>query len=446
MNPLALAQSDCTAATLSRQKPDPSPFIHDLSSCNNRITQLVDDLRLLQQVPKLHSPMARPTKLEVRINEIKTELISLSTTHKALSRSYLDFFKNNLPLPLWFKIISHFDQQGLQTIWPSLTAQEKEQAIPHLSEHAAFWFIHSVERFPHAGNPRNILRLDWNNPVRHEPKLQTYALKQVPELFFELSDEELTSPDMKMKGFLAAALQQKWDVCERIINPDSEASADLVYFAQAVRKDIMLLKDTNLRASFFEKHPSLRSNKKAILALTTIFRSAHDDPDFLLYASEEIRHDPSFVQSIVSLSGVNLKYVPHFQNNFNIVLSAIKEKGYALRYASNELKMNETIARAAVEKDGIAIQYVNQDLLRRSRDIVVAGLENPTRGAYMHLPDDLKKDTEYAMMEVIRNPHSLVFVPKEASHYELIARTAYQRKPETLKYVPEKLQPRILAG
>ena len=54
-------------------------------------------------------------------------------------------------------------------------------------------------------------------------------------------------------------------------------------------------------------------------------------------------------------------------NNEEQVLAAVKNNGYALRYASLELKNNEKIVLAAVSKHGLALQYASPSLKNNRR-------------------------------------------------------------------------------
>ena len=52
-----------------------------------------------------------------------------------------------------------------------------------------------------------------------------------------------------------------------------------------------------------------------------------------------------------------------------VVLAAVSKNGYALEYASEELKRDRNIVLAAISKDGRALEYASEEL-KKDREIL----------------------------------------------------------------------------
>ena len=71
--------------------------------------------------------------------------------------------------------------------------------------------------------------------------------------------------------------------------------------------------------------------------------------------------DFDFVLSKVKQNGLALKYASNFQDNEEIVKLAVQENGYALQFASN-FQDNEEIVKEAVKQYGYALAYASKNL------------------------------------------------------------------------------------
>ena len=64
--------------------------------------------------------------------------------------------------------------------------------------------------------------------------------------------------------------------------------------------------------------------------------------------------------SIETTEQNNSDDIVSLSNNFQEVLSAVKNNGMSLKYASNKMKDNREIVLAAVENDGLSLQYASE--------------------------------------------------------------------------------------
>jgi hypothetical protein len=83
----------------------------------------------------------------------------------------------------------------------------------------------------------------------------------------------------------------------------------------------------------------------------------------LEYASEELRADKEVVMVAVKNSGYALEYASEeLQADKEVVLAAVKQHGFALKYASEELRSDREVVLAAVKDDGDALQFAGDSL------------------------------------------------------------------------------------
>jgi len=83
----------------------------------------------------------------------------------------------------------------------------------------------------------------------------------------------------------------------------------------------------------------------------------------LEYASAELKGDREIVMEAVKQNGRALQYASaELQGDREIVMEAVKQNGFALQYASAELKGDREIVMEAVAQDPKALQYASDEL------------------------------------------------------------------------------------
>ena len=78
-------------------------------------------------------------------------------------------------------------------------------------------------------------------------------------------------------------------------------------------------------------------------------------PATVYFAHEDLKNDALFVKSLVSLHEDVLWSVPHFADNYEIVIAAVRHHGRALLHASDRLRRDPLLVAIAVNNDGAAI-------------------------------------------------------------------------------------------
>ncbi|MBA3723087.1 MAG: DUF4116 domain-containing protein [Parachlamydiaceae bacterium] len=97
----------------------------------------------------------------------------------------------------------------------------------------------------------------------------------------------------------------------------------------------------------------IKNDRELILADVKI------DHDEFLFVSIDLKEDKNFVLSAVKLNGMVLQYTPEFQNDFDIVLAAVKQNKRAILFAS---KIFQTYF---YDCDAIKIEAVNLDSIKK---------------------------------------------------------------------------------
>jgi hypothetical protein len=91
---------------------------------------------------------------------------------------------------------------------------------------------------------------------------------------------------------------------------------------------------------------------------------------------------------------INLDYksVPkEFYKDKSFVLEAVKENGYALEYANENLQKDKSIVIEAVKQNGYTLQFADESL-KKDRSIIVAAFKTNGSGIFRFVDKFLKKD------------------------------------------------------
>ena len=132
-----------------------------------------------------------------------------------------------------------------------------------------------------------------------------------------------------------------------------------------------------------------------------------------------------FVLHAVSINGLFLQFVPHFNSDLDIATAAfdqnpmayqyigqkiqhmfdtkfiieIENNGLLLWYASDRLKSNQEVVLAAVMQDGLALEFASK-LLRANPSIVLAAMQNDPSAFQFAAPDVHLKDKQIMLLAI----------------------------------------------
>lgn len=109
------------------------------------------------------------------------------------------------------------------------------------------------------------------------------------------------------------------------------------------------------------------------------------------WASARLLCDRDFVNKIVAINGMTLKYVnPEFKDDYSIVMRAVLDSPLAIYHASDRLKDNSAVATVAVRGEGSCLKWLS-DNIRANVDIVILAASNCAR-SFRYASSRIRKD------------------------------------------------------
>ena len=83
---------------------------------------------------------------------------------------------------------------------------------------------------------------------------------------------------------------------------------------------------------------------------------------------KSLKKDKEIVLSAVQQNGYSLKYADEsLKKDKEIVLSAVQQNGYSLKYADESLKKDKEIVLSAVQQNGYSLKYADESLEKIKR-------------------------------------------------------------------------------
>ena len=117
-----------------------------------------------------------------------------------------------------------------------------------------------------------------------------------------------------------------------------------------------------------------------------------------------------------------------------LLLETILRNGYALQFASANLRADRDVVLAAVSQDGYALQFASDDL-KADRDVVLAAVSQ-NAFALEYASDDLKADREFVLAVVSQDGYALQFASANLRADREFVLSAVSRNGFALLYVP----------
>ena len=157
--------------------------------------------------------------------------------------------------------------------------------------------------------------------------------------------------------------------------------------------------------------------------------------------SSELKENKAFAMVACSLNGTALKHFPDMANDYDVVMTAVKNTGFALRYASDRLKDTKDIVEAAIKNYGMAY-YQASDRLRDDKELAYAAATNfePVIEVFNQA---LKDDKEFMMKVALASEQAALNLPeKYYSDKDFMAQVcmgygkAYEKCSEEVRSVP----------
>ena len=148
--------------------------------------------------------------------------------------------------------------------------------------------------------------------------------------------------------------------------------------------------------------------------------------------------DRDIVKLAVLAVGTALKYAPEFQDDFEIVLSAVEIDGMALEFASDRLRKDKEVVQSAVKSESLALQWAGAKWKKDYETILLA--VSKSGDAIQFLSKQWRNNIDIVRVAVRSSASSYRHAgPTPRNDFD-IALTAVKGDSYMLRYVPRRLQ------
>ena len=147
----------------------------------------------------------------------------------------------------------------------------------------------------------------------------------------------------------------------------------------------------------------------------------------LEYASKDLRADKEVVLAAVKQKGWAIHCASEdLRKDKKVVLAAVRQKGCALKFSSEDLRKDKEVVLEAVKEDGFVLRFALGGL-REDKEVVLAAVKQ-TGYALQFASDPLKADKEVVLAAVQQDSWALHYLPANLSHHPLLTSIAEETK------------------
>jgi len=151
---------------------------------------------------------------------------------------------------------------------------------------------------------------------------------------------------------------------------------------------------------------SLQNNRDFVL------KSVKTNSEIIYLVSHAFQEDKEILRTAVIQDGLALKLANKtLSKDVETVRLAIVNNGLALKYASGELRKNFEIVKQAVSQDGNSLAYASSKLKKNKELVSIASSKNPE--SMLFLNSNLKNDRLFMLELTTKNPCCLFFLKEE---------------------------------
>jgi hypothetical protein len=175
-------------------------------------------------------------------------------------------------------------------------------------------------------------------------------------------------------------------------------------------------------------------DKEFIIRATDLLRNKYLELFILL--KDDFKNDRNLVIKYLEKNGHILKHIPdHFKDDDLIVKAAIKNQGYAIKYASERFKKNRDLVLLALKNNGHALEALS-DEFKDDEELVIIAIQSDGR-TIEYASERLKNNKEIVLNAVGNNGNAIQFVSLELKADKEVALTAIKNstKDDILNYL-----------
>lgn len=142
-----------------------------------------------------------------------------------------------------------------------------------------------------------------------------------------------------------------------------------------------------------------------------VLEAVKNDGYSLQYASDELKNDKEVVLTAVKQNGNILEYLPYkYKNDYEIVLEAIKSDGDSIQFASKNMKDDKSLVLKAIKNGNPYIIDCFSSRLRNDKEIVIEALKKD-KMAFCYIGEKIKE--KYFPEEKNYSPIQVNFILKK---------------------------------
>jgi hypothetical protein len=225
--------------------------------------------------------------------------------------------------------------------------------------------------------------------------LELEAIKKIHAKYFYGAPDDLKSNrDFMLKAVAISVGILKYS--------SEEFRSDREFMMEAVKKNMFAVEYASAELKG-DRDFMLEAVKQTVFALEyasaalkgdreVVMAAVRQDGRALKYASAELKGDREVVMAAVKRNGFALKYASaELKGDREVVMAAVKRYGDALQYASDELKADREVVMAAVRHSfGYALEFAPEEL-QRDKEVVMEAVKR-NGFALKYASEDLKND------------------------------------------------------
>lgn len=150
--------------------------------------------------------------------------------------------------------------------------------------------------------------------------------------------------------------------------------------------------------------------------------------------SDQLKADDEIMLALIKKDPACLEFAPQYQNNKIVVLELVKKNGYVIRFASDALKQDPEVVKAAVSSSHYALAEVAPQF-RNSKEIILLAVR--AWGLVLQdLSADLQDDYDIVLNAVDTTGSALKFASERLKKNFEIVFTAVSRDGQALNEAP----------
>eukprot|EP01080_Neovahlkampfia_damariscottae_P012246 gene12246-5831_t len=163
-----------------------------------------------------------------------------------------------------------------------------------------------------------------------------------------------------------------------------------------------------------------------------------EDPHILEYGTVNMKNDRELVKQCLERDGMTMRYVSHFNNDFELGMTAVKSEPISIKLLSLNLQDNDNIVREVMKKKGYLIKYASPRI-RNTKDLIMEFLEEEG-SIYKFLSSALKKDRQIVELSLSKCGIMIEYIPSELRLEKDISLIALKNNRAAIHFTSEDLR------